>query len=92
MHGLREACATKRQAGPLRKAEVGRSEQERQLKARVEQHLEQTRSWQCLVESCIERLAARHRRRRTQLATGPRSARPWGVTIFDEVIEDALAS
>ncbi|WP_272948285.1 MULTISPECIES: DUF892 family protein [Xanthomonas] len=92
MHGLRDACATKRQAGPLRKAQARRSEQERQLKARIEQHLEQPRGQQYLVGSCIERLAARHRRRRTQLATGPRSARPWGVTTFDEVVEDVLAS
>ncbi|MEA9585814.1 DUF892 family protein [Xanthomonas sp. WHRI 10064A] len=92
MQWLRDAWATKRQAGPLRKAQAGRIEQERQLKARIEQHLEQPRGQQYLVGSCIERLTDRHRRSRTPWATGLRSTQPWGVTTFDEVVEDALAS
>lgn len=53
---LRDAHAMEQQAEQMLKAQASRIENYPKMKARVEQHLEETRGQQKLLEGCLERL------------------------------------
>ena len=52
---LRDAHAMEQQAEKMLEAQAGRLENYPQLKTRIQQHLEETRGQQRLLEGCLER-------------------------------------
>src|SRR5690606_18094442 len=56
--GLRDAHAMEQQAEQMLKTQASRIENYPKMKARVEQHLEETRGQQKLLEDCLERLGS----------------------------------
>lgn len=79
MDWLRDAHAMEQQAEQMLKAQAARIEHYPQLKARIEQHLEETlgnSAWSSRVSSAW---AVRRRSSRTRWARWPRSGRQWAA-------------
>lgn len=55
---LRDAHAMEQQAERMLKAQASRIDNYPQMKARIEQHLEETRGQQKMLEGCLERLGS----------------------------------
>ena len=93
MDWLRDAHAMEEQAEKMLTATAGRLENYPEFKARVEQHIDETRKQAVLVKSCIERRGGETSTikdmagRVTAMAQGLS-----GVFVSDEVVKGALAS
>lgn len=90
---LRDAHAMEQQAEQMLKAQASRIENYPKMKARVEQHLEETRGQQKLLEGCLERLggspSAVKDTMGTMAAMGQGLA---GMFASDEIVKGAMAS
>jgi ferritin-like metal-binding protein YciE len=90
---LRDAHAMEQQAEQMLKAQAGRLEHYPELKARIEQHLQETLGQQKLVASCIERLGGGNSALKDVagkvMAFGQAMG---GMMMTDEVIKGAMAS
>jgi ferritin-like metal-binding protein YciE len=90
---LRDAHAMEQQAEQMLKAQAGRLEHYPELKARIEQHLQETLEQQRLVASCIERLGGDNSALKDVagkvMAFGQAMG---GMMMTDEVIKGAMAS
>jgi ferritin-like metal-binding protein YciE len=90
---LRDAHAMEQQAEQMLKAQAGRLEHYPELKARIEQHLQETLGQQKLVASCIERLGGDNSALKDVagkvMAFGQAMG---GMMMTDEVIKGAMAS
>lgn len=90
---LRDAHAMEQQAEQMLKAQAARIEHYPKLKARIEQHLEETLGQQRLVEASIERLGGSPSV--VKDAMGKMAAfgqAMGGMTTSDEIVKGAMAS
>lgn len=90
---LRDAHAMEQQAEQMLKTQASRIENYPKMKARVEQHLEETRGQQKLLEDCLERLGSSPSAVKdtmgTMAAMGQGMA---GMFASDEIVKGAMAS
>ncbi|MDB5833869.1 MAG: hypothetical protein JWR14_3699 [Caballeronia sp.] len=90
---LRDAHAMEQQAEQMLKVQAGRFEHYPELKARIEQHLQETLGQQKLVASCIDRLGGANSTIKDAAAMLLASGQVLGgVTMTDEVIKGSTAS
>ncbi|EWC52718.1 hypothetical protein XAR_0156 [Xanthomonas citri pv. glycines str. 8ra] len=93
MDWLRDAHAMEQQAEQMLKAQAARIEHYPQLKARIEQHLEETLGQQRLVESCIERLGGSPSIIKDAMGKMAAFGQAMGgMTTSDEIVKGAMAS
>ncbi|QSN63955.1 MULTISPECIES: ferritin-like domain-containing protein [unclassified Caballeronia] len=90
---LRDAHAMEQQAEQMLRAQSGRLENYPQLKARIDQHLEETLGQQKIVQECIERLGGSTSIMKDltakMMAFGQAAG---GMTQTDEVVKGAIMS
>ncbi|MDU4253464.1 ferritin-like domain-containing protein [Pseudomonas sp.] len=89
---LRDAHAMEQQAEKMLEAQAGRLENYPQLKTRIQQHLEETRGQQRLLEGCLERLGSSPSTLKDiggkLMAFGQAMG---GMTVSDEVVKGAMS-
>ncbi|MFV3330994.1 ferritin-like domain-containing protein [Pseudomonas sp. NY15437] len=89
---LRDAHAMEQQAEKMLEAQSGRLEHYPQLKTRIDQHLEETRGQQRLIEGCLERLGSSPSTLKDLggklMAFGQAVG---GMTVSDEVVKGAMS-
>ncbi|MCJ1886973.1 DUF892 family protein [Pseudomonas sp. LA21] len=89
---LRDAHAMEEQAEQMLKAQSGRLEHYPQLKSRIEQHLDETRSQQRLIEQCLKRMDSSPSTMKDMgarlLAFGQAVG---GMTVSDEVVKGSMS-
>ena len=90
---LRDAHAMEQQAEQMLKSQASRIDNYPKMKARIEQHLEETRGQQKLLEGCLERLgestSAVKDTMGTMAAMGQSIS---GMFASDEIVKGAMAS
>ncbi|APP80754.1 ferritin-like domain-containing protein [Xanthomonas hortorum pv. vitians] len=92
MDWLRDAHAMEQQAEQMLKAQAARIEHYPQLKARLEQHLEETLGQQRLVDSCIERLGGSPSVIKDTMGKMAAFGQAMGgMTTSDEIVKGAMA-
>ena len=93
LNWLRDAPAMEQQAEQILEAQASRIDNYPKMKARIEQHLEETRGQQRLLESCLERLDSSPSAFKDTLgmmaAMGQSIA---GMFAADEIVKGAMAS
>jgi ferritin-like metal-binding protein YciE len=90
---LRDAHAMEQQAEQMLRAQSGRLEHYPQLKARIDQHLEETLGQQKIVAECIERLGGSTSMIKDVAARMMAFAQAaGGMTMTDEVVKGAIMS
>jgi len=89
---LRDAHAMEQQAEKMLEAQAGRLENYPQLKSRIEQHLEETKGQQRLLEDCLKRLDSSPSLLKDiggkLMAFGQAVG---GMTVSDEVVKGAMS-
>jgi ferritin-like metal-binding protein YciE len=89
---LRDAHAMEQQAEQMLKAQAGRIEHYPQLKARIEQHLDETLGQQKLIESCLARYDTKPSVTKDALGKVMAFGQALGGSVnSDEVIKGAIA-
>jgi len=90
---LRDAHAMEQQAEQMLKSQASRIEHYPKVKARIEQHLEETRGQQRLLEGCLERLGSSPSAVKDTM--GMMTALGQGISgmfASDEIVKGAMAS
>lgn len=93
LHWLRDAHAMEQQAERMLKAQASRIENYPAMKARIEQHLEETMGQQRLLEGCLERLGSSPSAMKDTM--GMMAAMGQAITgmfAADEIVKGAMAS
>jgi ferritin-like metal-binding protein YciE len=90
---LRDAHAMEQQAEQMLKAQSARIEHYPQLKARIDQHLEETLGQQRLLEGCLERLGGSHSAVKDMMGRMAAFGQAFGgMFASDEIVKGAMAS
>ncbi|NYZ63313.1 ferritin-like domain-containing protein [Luteimonas deserti] len=90
---LRNAHAMEQQAEQMLKAQAGRIEHYPELRQRIEQHLEETRGQQALLERCFERLGESPSVMKDMMGKVAAFGQAiGGAANSDEVVKGAIAS
>ena len=93
LHWLRDAHAMEQQAEQMLKAQAGRIENYPRLKARIEQHLEETLGQQKLLEGCLERLGSSPSAIKDTMGMMAAMGQALGgMFASDEIVKGAMAS
>lgn len=90
---LRDAHAMERQAEQMLKAQAARIENYPKMKARIEQHLEETLGQQRLLEGCLQRLGSSPSVVKDTMGTMAAMGQAiGGMFASDEIVKGAMAS
>lgn len=93
LNWLRDAHAMEQQAEQMLKAQAARIENYPKIKARVEQHLEETLGQQRLLEGCLQRLGSSHSTMKDTMARVAAFGQAFGgMFAADEIVKGAMAS
>jgi len=90
---LRDAHAMEQQAGQMLKAQASRIDNYPKMKARIEQHLEETLGQQKLLEGCLERLGGSPSAIKDTMGMMAAAGQAIsGMFASDEIVKGAMAS